>query len=80
MGCLSLQPAVRRLEREWRRGQVLYVEALSPAGRSFGRAYGLRLTPAFALFDAQGRLVRTWVGTDGIPSVRELEGSIPRAP
>lgn len=56
------------------------MEALSPAGRSFGRAYGLRLTPAFALFDGQGRLVRTWMGTAGVPTREELERSLRGGP
>lgn len=67
---------MRRIEREWRQGQVLYVEALSPAGRSFGKTYGLRLTPSFALFDGQGRLIRTWTGTAGAPTRAELEKSL----
>jgi hypothetical protein len=64
---------VRRLEREWRGGKVLYVEALSPAGRAFGQRWGLRLTPSLALFDAQGRLVHVWTGATTIPGVEELE-------
>lgn len=53
---------------------MLYVEALSPAGRSFGGAYGLRFTPSFALFDGQGRLIHVWEGTSGVPTPIELEG------
>ncbi len=49
------------------------MEALSPLGRSFGQTYGLRLTPAFALFDREGRLIRVWMGTAGMPSRSELE-------
>ncbi|MCS6964360.1 hypothetical protein [Thermoflexus sp.] len=71
---------MRRLEGEWRQGRVLYVEALSPAGRAFGKAYGLRLTPSFALFDGQGRLVRVWTGTAGMPTRGELERLIQGAP
>jgi len=71
---------VRRIEREWRQGRVLYVEALSPAGRSFGRAYGLRLTPGFALFDGQGRLIRTWMGAAGAPTLIDLEKSLQGEP
>ncbi|HXF70203.1 MAG TPA: hypothetical protein VNK89_10390 [Thermoflexus sp.] len=67
---------MRRIERNWREGRVLYVEALSPAGRAFGRAYGLRLTPAFALFNPQGRLIRTWVGAADVPSPAELRESL----
>ncbi len=52
---------------------MLYVEALSPAGRSFGQTYGLRLTPAFALFDREGRLIRIWMGAEGMPTRSELE-------
>lgn len=64
---------MRRLEREWRQGRVLYVEALSPAGRSFGQTYGLRLTPGFALFDREGHLIRVWTGAAGAPTRREIE-------
>ncbi|WP_322801674.1 hypothetical protein [Thermoflexus sp.] len=71
---------MRRIEREWRKGQVLYVEALSPAGRSFGRTYGLRFTPSFALFDGQGRMIRTWTGVAEAPTQAELEASLKGSP
>jgi hypothetical protein len=64
---------VRRLEGEWQGGKVLYVEALSPGGRAFGQRWGLRLTPSFVLFDANGRLVHVWTGAMEIPGAEELE-------
>jgi thioredoxin-related protein len=67
---MSLKPIVDGLEREWKAGQVIRVDVLTPLGRSFADQHGFQATPTFILFDGHGNEVRRWVGRP--PSLNEL--------
>ncbi|WP_376789090.1 hypothetical protein [Thermoflexus sp.] len=40
----------------------------------------MRFTPSFALFDGQGRMIRTWTGVAEAPTSAALEESLKGSP
>jgi thioredoxin-related protein len=62
---------VDKLQTDWRTGQVLRVDILTPVGREFARQHDFVGTPTFVLFDGTGREIKRWQQP---PSVSELEG------
>jgi thioredoxin-related protein len=53
---MAAKPVVDRLEREKAgRLQVIRLNYLEPVGREVGRRLGVRSTPTFIVFDAEGR-------------------------
>ena len=63
-------PAVRRLTGEWKDGRVLRVNIIYKVSREYAERIGVKQTPTFLLFDAEGREVRRWVGE--APTAAEL--------
>jgi thioredoxin-related protein len=51
---------VRRIEAEWKTGQLLKLDMINPSTREFGAQVGFELTPTFILYDAQGNEVQRW--------------------
>lgn len=56
------------------RGQltVIHVDFLSPAGEALKADFGVRFTPTFLLFDAQGEEQLRLIGTFDAAAIREL--------
>jgi len=53
---------VKRLESEWRSGQVVTLDVMDPRIRSYAEEVGFEVTPTFILYDPQGQEVRRWIG------------------
>ena len=59
-----------RLQTDWKTGQVLRVDILTPVGREFARRHDFVGTPTFVLFDGEGTEVKRWQAP---PALNELE-------
>jgi len=51
---------------------VIHVDFLSPAGEALKADFGVRFTPTFLLFDAQGEEQLRLIGTFDAAAIREL--------
>ena len=60
-----------RLQADWKTGQVLRVDILTPVGREFARQHEFVGTPTFVLFDGQGKEIKRWQAP---PALSELSG------
>ena len=59
-----------RLKTDWKTGQILRVDVLTPVGREFANLHGFEGTPTFVLFDAAGNEVARWRGQP--PELKDL--------
>jgi len=67
---MAAKPIVDRLREDWKAGQVLRVDVLTPVGREFANQHGFEGTPTFVLFDAAGNEAARWRGRP--PELNEL--------
>ena len=67
---MAAKPIVDRLKIDWKTGQILRVDVLTPIGREFANQHGFEGTPTFVLFDAAGIEVKRWRGQP--PELSEL--------
>lgn len=67
---MNARPAVRRIEEEWKTGQVLMLDMANAGTREFGTQVGFQFTPTFILYDASGVEVRRWQSK--VPALSEL--------
>lgn len=51
---------MRRIQEEWKTGQLLLLDIASPGTRDFAAQVGFDFTPTFILYDAQGNEIRRW--------------------
>jgi thiol-disulfide isomerase/thioredoxin len=60
---LAMAPVVQQIEQEYRgKANFVYLDVDDPATKDFQRQLGFRIEPQFFLLDAQGRVLRQWVG------------------
>jgi thiol-disulfide isomerase/thioredoxin len=75
VACNAIKPVVDRLEEELANNLVVVrVNAQEAAGRAVEERYGVRYTPTFIFFDAQGNEVWHSVGSLDAERVRESVG------
>ncbi len=67
---MAAKPIVDRLKEDWKTGQILRVDVLTPVGREFAQQHGFEGTPTFVLFDGAGKEVNRWRGRP--PALTEL--------
>jgi thiol-disulfide isomerase/thioredoxin len=74
-GCLAARPALDALEQELEDHlAVIRLDVASSAGRELGEQLGLRVTPTFILFDAEGREMWRMLGELDAGAVRNALG------
>lgn len=59
-----------RLQADWKTGQLVRVDILTPVGREFANQHHFEGTPTFVLFDGAGQEVTRWRRP---PELRELK-------
>jgi thiol-disulfide isomerase/thioredoxin len=75
LGCLAAKATLDTLERELEDDlEVIRLDVASVAGRDLGVRLGLRVTPTFILFDAQGRELWRMIGSLDAGAVRNALG------
>lgn len=67
---MAAKPIVDRLKEDWKAGQVLRVDVLTPVGREFANQHSFEGTPTFVLFDGAGNEVQRWRGRP--PELKDL--------
>jgi hypothetical protein len=67
---MAAKPVVDRLKEDWKTGQILRVDVLTPVGREFANQHGFEGTPTFVLFDGAENEASRWRGQP--PALNEL--------
>lgn len=68
----AMAPLIQGIENEYgERVNFVYLDIDDPATDYFKRELGFRMEPHFFLLDAQGRILRQWVGYVSVSALRE---------
>lgn len=74
----AMAPLIQGIENEYRdRVNFVFLDIDNPATEYFKRELGFRMEPHFFLLDAQGRILRQWVGYVSVDVLRDaLEAAL----